>query len=127
MHPDGQDKQIRVLRTAAEILLLGGAYFLFLSITHLGIPCPIRAITGYYCPGCGISHLFLALMHLDFAGARSANPFVFYLLPFGILYAVYRSHVYIRDNRQDFSVPETVILAAVLAGAIIFAVVRNMT
>lgn len=39
--------------------------------------CPLRLITGYPCPGCGITRASFSLLRLDFAGAFSLNPSVF--------------------------------------------------
>ncbi|MCR5676214.1 MAG: DUF2752 domain-containing protein [Lachnospiraceae bacterium] len=115
-----------VRRTVAEILAIGAAYYLFISITHLGIPCPVKLLTGYSCPGCGISHLFLSLAKFDLAGAFSANPFVFVLLPFALLYAFYRAHVYVKNGVTEFSIAETAVFTILLIAAVLFAVLRNL-
>ncbi|HEY8479545.1 MAG TPA: DUF2752 domain-containing protein [Spirillospora sp.] len=50
--------------------------------------CPFLALTGFYCPGCGLMRLVHALAHGDVAVAFGLNPLVFLLLPvFGYLYA----------------------------------------
>ena len=49
--------------------------------------CPFKALTGLPCPGCGITHAFLALGRLDFAGAWAANPLVFPLAALAALHA----------------------------------------
>ena len=52
--------------------------------------CPFKALTGLPCPGCGMTHAFLALGRLDFAGACAANPLVFPLAALAALYAAGR-------------------------------------
>lgn len=47
------------------------------ALTGLGVPCPLRALTGWDCPLCGGTRLGGALLHLDFAAAFAANPVVF--------------------------------------------------
>lgn len=71
----------RLLLGAAVLLALGLAYAAFASATGLLIPCPFRTVTGWKCPGCGVSHLCLALLRLDFAAAWAANPGLFCALP----------------------------------------------
>ena len=71
----------RFLLGAAALLVLGLAYAAFAAATGLLIPCPFRALTGLKCPGCGVSHLCLALLRLDFAAAWAANPGLFCALP----------------------------------------------
>ncbi len=47
--------------------------------------CPFKALTGLPCPGCGMTHAFLALGRLDLAGACADNPLVF---PLAVLVAL---------------------------------------
>ncbi|MFD0532703.1 DUF2752 domain-containing protein [Actinomadura luteofluorescens] len=50
--------------------------------------CPFLALTGYYCPGCGMTRLVYALAHGHVGTAFGLNPLLFVLLPvFGYLYA----------------------------------------
>ncbi len=49
--------------------------------------CPFFALTGYYCPGCGMMRLVNALAHGRVGVAFGFNPLLFLLLPvFGYLY-----------------------------------------
>ena len=49
-------------------------------------PCPFRALTGLYCPGCGSTRCLHALAHLDLADAMAMNPLlVLSLLPLAVL------------------------------------------
>ena len=69
------------VRMLLNFLLIGGLYSVFVLLTGWGIPCPIHLITGWSCPGCGISRFFLAILRLDFAGAVSQNLAVAIILP----------------------------------------------
>lgn len=42
------------------------------------MPCILRSLTGWYCPGCGTTRALHALVHGDLAGVFAMNP----LLPF---------------------------------------------
>ena len=46
-----------------------------------GIPCFFRLLTGFKCPGCGITTMFLCLLHGNFRAAFAANPFLFCTAP----------------------------------------------
>lgn len=67
-------KRVRVLLI---VLGLGIAYYIWLRMTGLAIPCMFRKITGWKCPGCGITTLLYRLLQLDFRRAYEANPFLF--------------------------------------------------
>lgn len=63
------------------VLAAGIIYALIVRYTHLGIPCFFQSITGFKCPGCGITHIFMRLMEFDFSGAFRANAFLFITIP----------------------------------------------
>ncbi len=51
------------------------------------MPCPFNLLTGWPCPGCGLTHSFCHISHGDLASAWSANPFgfLFYALALVLL------------------------------------------
>ena len=44
--------------------------------------CPVLALTGYFCPGCGSARAVHALTHLDLAAAWDMNPLLVLMLPY---------------------------------------------
>lgn len=50
-------------------------------------PCLIRVITGFPCPGCGLTRATFALLVFDFKGAFFFNPMVFLVWPLLFLLA----------------------------------------
>ena len=66
---------------AILLLILLIIYLLLGNYLHLYIDCPIKKITGLYCPGCGITRMFLSLLKLDFYQAFRYNPLLFITLP----------------------------------------------
>jgi hypothetical protein len=45
------------------------------------LPCMFRAITGYYCIGCGLTRALHALVHGDVLRAFSMNPLAMLVIP----------------------------------------------
>ena len=51
-------------------------------------PCPLRALTGFYCPGCGSTRALFDLLHGDVPGALAMNPLLVVLSPVLLLMAL---------------------------------------
>lgn len=116
----------RLFRELGRILVMGAAYAVWFSFTGIGIPCPIRLVTGYRCPGCGITHCAVNLLHGRIHEAYEANQFVFILAPFGLLYGIWRAIRYIRVGNEELSIPETVVFGILFVLAVAFAFYRNI-
>lgn len=71
------------------IICIAGAAFLFLMFDRL---CIFSIITGFPCPGCGMSRALMLLLKGDFSGAWNMNPgiFGFAIIALYIIYALVR-------------------------------------
>jgi len=122
------NKRIRkiIIRDVLLLALLIGYYF-FNKYTGIYVPCIIHKITGLKCPGCGITHLVFALLHLDFHEAFISNPLVFIYIPFIIAYFIYFDYLYIYQKKDKIicKIPNWVwvILIIITLG---YGVIRNM-
>ncbi|MDR0285112.1 MAG: DUF2752 domain-containing protein [Propionibacteriaceae bacterium] len=65
------------LASAGVVVGAGVVLSLVYALTGWGVPCLLRATTGWLCPFCGGTHLGVALLHGDLAGAWRSNPVVF--------------------------------------------------
>ena len=68
-------------------ILVFSAYIL---ITYLiEIPnCPVKLLTGYPCPGCGMTRAGFSIFKLDFKSAFEYNPLIF-VLPFILIILIF--------------------------------------
>lgn len=115
----------RLLTWTAVLLAAGSAYAVFVSVTGLFIPCPFRLLTGFLCPGCGVSHLCLALLHVDFMAAWTANPGLFLLLPLLLLFLLHRAVCYVLRGSSPLSRRESVLVWLMVIWLLLWGVIRN--
>ena len=122
-----QKNRLRQLaKPIAVVLLVGSVYVVFIQITGWALPCPIKLVTGKYCPGCGITRMILAFLRLDFLGAFRANQLLFFLLPLSLVYGLVKGIWYIRTGQEKQTLPERIAVLMVCIAAITFWVMRNV-
>lgn len=122
-------KKARLKKLLMNIFLLGMAgllYGIFVSYTGLAIPCLFRTVTGLLCPGCGVTGMCVALLHLDWRGAFSCHPVLFVLLlPLTAVF-ICGAAGYVQNGRFRFARWQNLILYVSVAALVIFGVVRNL-
>lgn len=106
------------------VLAAGLGYYIWIQLTGLAIPCIFRSVTGWLCPGCGITTLILHLVKLDIQGAWMANPFLFATGPLLIVEGLYVWH-HARTGRQ-LAAWNQKLLIGYAAALLVFGVLRNL-
>jgi Protein of unknown function (DUF2752) len=66
----------KVLSFLAGAVLVGSALVPAGNFPDL-LPCPFKMLTGWPCPGCGLTHAFCDISHGNLARAWVDNPFGF--------------------------------------------------
>ncbi|AJS60643.1 hypothetical protein UB51_21745 [Paenibacillus sp. IHBB 10380] len=99
---------------------VGGLFYLkvWLPVTKIDVPCVFHELTGFYCPGCGITRVTLSLLGLDFVQAFRYNPLVFIILP---LYAMY-----FVTKKKQMRVLSNGIMTVMLIVTLAFGLLRNI-
>lgn len=77
---NGMQMRKKILKFYSGIFAFGMIYYIWCVTTNLYIPCFYYATTGFLCPGCGMTRMFLALARLQIPEAFAWNPVVFVLL-----------------------------------------------
>ena len=118
---------VKVLGIYLILILTFAIYFIVNKYTGYFIPCLFREITGYKCPGCGITHLLFDIVNLRFKDAFLENPLVFIYLPFIIAYFIYRTYLFVSDKKDKILVKiPNFFKIAILVITILYGVVRNI-
>ena len=66
---------IHVVKIYIILLLILLIYYFINKYTGIYIPCVFHEITGYKCPGCGITRLFFHLINFQIKEAFFDNPY----------------------------------------------------
>ena len=119
---------INVVLTLMACLIIFIGYYYLNGRYGFSIPCPFHNLTGYYCPGCGITRCLFAILNLEFYKAFMYNQLVFIMLPFLIFLIIYRVYVYILD-KQDILIKKipSVVWIIILIIVIGFGFIRNVS
>lgn len=76
------------------LIILVAAVFL------LDISCPIRKLTGFPCPGCGMTRAWLAVLKLNFKEAFRFHPLWFLPVPLFVLSVTHSDRLF-KNKRLD--------------------------
>ncbi|MBR3721788.1 MAG: DUF2752 domain-containing protein [Selenomonadaceae bacterium] len=115
---------LKLFKPYVKCAFIGVLYLMWVKITGISIECPFRAITGYYCPGCGVTTLFLCLSVFDFCGAFHANPFLFVLLPV-IFWLIVQDKIYRTNNRQHNKTYNKISITTIII-LVAYGIIRNI-
>lgn len=89
-------------------------------------PCPVRYLTGWYCPGCGSLRAIHQLLHGHLRGAWAMNPLTVILLPF-LAYGLTSHALYeIRGRGLPQPFLRAAWIHALCAAILLFGIVRNL-
>ena len=104
--------------------ILGVVYFIWLKMTEIYIPCLFRQITGYKCPGCGITSMCVNTGAFNFFDAFCANPFIFITLPFIVFEIVYCE--FLNFKKRKMPMWNNLLLVFYCIGLLAFGIKRNI-
>lgn len=80
----------RRIKELIEIILCVIAYAIVLNL--LNISCPIKAITGVSCAGCGMTRAFISILKGNINEALMYHP-LFWMVPIFVLIYIYRDKI----------------------------------
>ena len=90
-----------VMKWNGILLFLFFTYYFIHRFTGFSIPCVFHSITGYQCPGCGVTRMLFSILHSHFEEAFHYNPLVFFYSPFIIAYYIYKNYLYIYQKKDQ--------------------------
>ena len=109
-----------------ECIILITFFFIVIILYYLKIPIPclFHKITNLYCPGCGVTRMIDAIIHINFKSAFSYTAYAFILLILSIIYLTINTVVYTASKRF-IKIPKHAAYVLIVL-AILFAILRNL-
>jgi hypothetical protein len=90
-------------------------------------PCPVRYLTGWYCPGCGSLRAIHQLLHGNLPAAWAMNPLTVVMLPF-LMYGLASFALFqIRGRGLPQPFLRAVWIRSLCAAIILFGIARNLS
>lgn len=117
---------IDLAKSIALLFLFGFAYLVFFQKMGIGIPCLFYNLSGYKCPGCGMTHALSEIWNGNYLEAWRYNALSITVLPIACIYLLYRS---IRDNLntgKEFYIWEYILLAILFIVVLLYGYIRNI-
>ena len=124
--PDSRKKWLLAAMVAAVAAVL--AALRIFDPAHSGVfpPCPLRYLTGWYCPGCGSLRAMHQILHGNLGAAWALNPLTVLLLPF-VVYGIASYAVFeIRGQHLPRLFLSAFWIRALCVVIILFGVARNL-
>ncbi len=102
-----------------SLIIAGAAYLFFFEPGKSGFfpACPFRLLTGFNCPGCGVTRALHQILHGHFYTAFTLNPLFLIAIPF-LVFAFLRYSVIVMGG----GIPRRNALPAPYIYAIFFAI-----
>ena len=104
-------------------LILLISYLYLVNKLNIYINCPIKEITGLYCPGCGITRMLQAILQLNFYQAFRYNPLLFISLPFFIFFTI--EGIITKKDPLYNKIPNKILITIIII-FIIYGILRNL-
>src|SRR5215207_11030523 len=126
--PDASKVERTFAAAGASAMIAGAAAVWYFDPTKAGFfpVCPLYSITGFACPGCGLTRGFHALFHGDILTALDYNamlPFFALLVGFGLAAMVYYA---VKGRRIPVNLFHPNALWTFMILLLVFGVARNL-
>jgi hypothetical protein len=124
-------KETRKNRLLVAMFMLGAVGVVLLAVfdpatSRIFPPCPLRYLTGFYCPGCGSLRAIHNLLHGNLRQAWAMNALTVLLLPFVSYGLVSEALFTVRGRRLPSVTLPAACIRVLCAAIILFGIARNL-
>ncbi len=116
----------KVAICGAVLLLCGVLYGLFCMATGVAVPCVFYQITGYRCPGCGVTRMCLWILKGNIPEAVKCNPALFFCSFPLVGIFIDGACRYIKTGKKRLQKWQEVLLYIIVVILLVHGVLRNI-
>lgn len=117
---------MKKIRNTIIIVVFIIIYLIVGKIVHFYIPCPIHELTGFYCPGCGMTRMLISILRLDFYKALRYNPLAFMLLPVAIVLVIDNLYKSYKNKTPIYKKIDDKIWYVLIFILLVYGILRNI-
>lgn len=119
-------RAVKVAVYSVILLLCGVLYGLFCMATGVAIPCVFYQITGFSCPGCGVTRMCINILKWNIPEAVRCNPALFFCM-FPLVCILADGLVrYIKTGKTRLRKWQEVLLYFIVVVLLVHGVLRNV-
>ena len=121
-------KVIKLLFLIILLLVLILSYYAINRRFGIGIPCVFYELTGYKCPGCGMTRAVFSIIEGNFKAAFSYNKTIILVVPFLFGYVFYKSYLYLCNREMSKKISKIINIFAIFIVCllIVYGILRNI-
>lgn len=116
---------IKIIHRISLLLTVGLFYNVFVIVTGWGIPCIIHSLTGFNCPGCGITRMCVNISKLQFKKAFEYNRFIFITWPFIMYEIILELYNYVNYRKTKRCLFHNIVILLYVVLLISWGIARN--
>lgn len=120
-----KERIIRVILVLAGLFALGILYGI-LALKGFALPCVFKYISGYNCPGCGMTRTCVAILTLQFDKLFSYNLLAPLIIAYIIWVAIISIKSYLKNGHASYDSPFLALDISALVVILGWWVVRNI-
>lgn len=118
---------VGLLKPILILIILGFIYLFVFQKFGVGIPCVFYKLTGYRCPGCGMTHALSEVWNGNYLYAWEYNILSITVLPIVCIYLLYRSIREQLGKGNGFYIWEYILLASIFIVVLLYGFIRNIS
>lgn len=116
----------QLVKTGCLFFIIGMLYVYIIKNFGISIKCPFHSITGYNCPGCGITRMVLCLLSGNIKEAFYENMGLTLILPLLTFICIKNIYHYIKFGAITDTLYDKIMIISIILFLLFWGFIRNI-